>query len=182
MKRHPIRQLADEHRYILKVVRVLEKLGAEILTVKALDETLFRGIIQFMREYADAFHHAKEEDVLFPALIEAGVPEKGCPIGGLLSEHILGRGLVSQLVVGVDIYSTDPERGLRIVKKAIDGMVTLYPDHIWREDEMVFPLVERLVDEGRLADMVASFDAVENDQAEYHQRFEQFAEFLCDKG
>jgi hemerythrin-like domain-containing protein len=35
----------------------------------------------FLKEFADKRHHGKEEGILFPALVEADIPEKGGHIG-----------------------------------------------------------------------------------------------------
>jgi len=43
--------------------------------------------IGFLKEFADKCHHGKEEGLLFPALIQAGLPEKGGPIGVMLADH-----------------------------------------------------------------------------------------------
>ena len=49
-----------------------------------IDTVLVRQVVEFMREFADRCHHAKEERILFPEMVRKGVPEAGCPIGGLL--------------------------------------------------------------------------------------------------
>lgn len=46
-----------------------------------------RRFVRFLRVYAAGYHHAREEDVLFPALREAaGLPEAG-PIATLRADH-----------------------------------------------------------------------------------------------
>ena len=75
-----IETLMNEHRTI---ERVLDALGAFA------DETRrarrhrarrsSRGSSTFLREFADAHHHHKEEDVLFEAMIEHGFPREAGP-------------------------------------------------------------------------------------------------------
>lgn len=181
MELEPIQDLVQEHRYILKVVQALKAIGDELQGGALFDEKLFRNIIAFMREYADKCHHAKEEDLLFPALIEEGVPETGCPIGGLKGEHVKGRKLVGLLEEGVDLYSNKPEEALAVLKQAIDGITSLYPDHIWKEDQMVFPMAERLLSEGRLAGLGQAFSQVDSASAESLYRHQEFATELAEK-
>jgi hemerythrin-like domain-containing protein len=46
------------------------------------------SFLEFFRQYAGTFHHAKEEDVLFKALIaEADVPEARGPIKAITAQH-----------------------------------------------------------------------------------------------
>jgi len=167
--------LTHEHHLILKVVNALEVLGQGLASGEVMDVPLFRNIIIFMREFADRCHHAKEEDLLFPAMVELGVPESGCPIGGLKSEHVQGRNLVNLLDKGVNLYDTEPDRAREIATEAIKGIVKLYPNHIWKEDEMVFPMAEKLFNEGQLSHLKESFERVEEEQGSDHDLYSKFA-------
>ena len=51
----------------------------------------------FLREFADAAHHGKEEDILFQAMAEGGFPAEDGPIGVMLRDHDEGRALVGIL-------------------------------------------------------------------------------------
>src|SRR3989339_54737 len=55
--------LSKEHEYILKVVDALE-LEITQLKNKNINATFFAKIIDFIRNYADKFHHEKEENKL----------------------------------------------------------------------------------------------------------------------
>ena len=46
--------------------------------------------IDFIRNYADRFHHAKEEDVLFKALVDNGTPKENSPVAAMLMELLCG--------------------------------------------------------------------------------------------
>ncbi|MFZ2628825.1 MAG: hemerythrin domain-containing protein, partial [Rugosibacter sp.] len=70
-----------------------------------IDVEMVRKIVHFMREFADKCHHGKEEQLLFPAMEKKGVPETGCPLGGLMGEHKKGRSLVTALEEAADIYA-----------------------------------------------------------------------------
>ena len=65
----PIHQLSHEHRYILKVVHGLSAIDQELAAGRVPDLARLRNIVAFMREFADQCHHAKEEAILFPAML-----------------------------------------------------------------------------------------------------------------
>jgi hemerythrin-like domain-containing protein len=82
-----------------------ELIDAAVGALRAWDERRLAGaapaddgarFVRFFRVYAAGFHHAREEDVLFPALLEsAGLPDVG-PIATLTADHretaaLLGR-------------------------------------------------------------------------------------------
>ena len=55
------------------------------------------AFIGFLKEFADKCHHGKEEGLLFPAMVAAGIPDKGGPIGVMLAEHTQGRQFIRDM-------------------------------------------------------------------------------------
>jgi len=157
-----IGMLGAEHRIILQVVLGLHGLARHLHDGQAGDVPLLRETVTFMRDFADRTHHAKEEELLFPALIAHGVPLHGCPLDALLHEHKEGRRLVGQLSDAIDaLEAGSADAGEKIVE-TIKAIERLYPDHIWKEDEMVFPMAERLIPEDERRRLLAQFEEVES--------------------
>lgn len=175
---NPIHMLKHEHLMIMKVVDAIDVLRQRQATGASMDVHLFKEIIEFMHGFADRCHHAKEEDLLFPAMVALGVPESGCPIGGLKHEHAQGRELVIKLEKAVELYATEPKRARGIADDTITKMVQLYTNHIWKEDNMVFPMAEKLFNDGQLAHLEEAFEHTEQTIGREHHRFEAFAETL----
>ena len=76
----PTDVLRNEHDHILRACAILHAMAAKLEAggdVPADDASL---AVDFVRYYADGLHHAKEEQVLFPALLGAGMPRNGGPI------------------------------------------------------------------------------------------------------
>ena len=91
-----IEELEEEHKLILQMIKTLSILQPAIEKGKIDPDTLI-PVVDFFRNYADKFHHAKEEAQLFPMLEKRGVRPSGCPIGILHSEHEQGRVLITAL-------------------------------------------------------------------------------------
>ena len=72
--------LDAEHRFIKLAVSAIEHIVERFSASGEINIQIIEQIVDFMRSYADQCHHGKEEDLLFPALIELGVPEQGCPL------------------------------------------------------------------------------------------------------
>jgi hemerythrin-like domain-containing protein len=68
---------------------------------------LFRQGVDFVRNFADRCHHAKEEENLFPRMEARGVPRDGGPIGVMLFEHEEGRAYVRAIAGAIDDYEAD---------------------------------------------------------------------------
>jgi len=76
--------LEEEHKLILRMLKALSTLQPRIEKGE-IDHDTLTSVVDFFRNYADKFHHAKEEAQLFPTLEKRGVKPKGCPIGVLHS-------------------------------------------------------------------------------------------------
>ena len=175
-----IQMLMDEHKVILRVIAGLEQMAVRLREGVAIDPLLLQETVLFMREYADRCHHGKEEDLLFPAYIEHGVPPQGCPISALLHEHKSGRELVGQLEKASEAYRQGSGEAGEAVARSIDGIVKLYPNHIWKEDEMVFPMAESVLPAQARKELYRQFKAVNARQPDdLQQRSESFAERLA---
>lgn len=175
----PIHQLTHEHHYILKVVHGLSTIDQELEAGRAPDLARLRNIVAFMREFADQCHHAKEEAILFPAMEDKGVPHCGCPLEALRREHVLGRERVGTLAAAIDALQGGDETAPAAARSAIAGIQQLYPNHIWKEDEMVFPMAQRLFTEAELEALGARFEQAEIDIGQDHDRFVAFADEMA---
>ena len=179
--KHPIHELTREHQDILKVVHGLSLFDAALERGERIDTVLVRQVVEFMREFADRCHHAKEERILFPEMVRKGVPEAGCPIGGLLREHVQGRELVSALARANEAHAEGEAGAADALRAAIAGIQQLYPNHIWKEDQMVFPMAQRLFDAAETARLAADFAAAERDIGAEHERHAAFADELMER-
>jgi hemerythrin-like domain-containing protein len=83
-------QLRNEHEGVKVMLIILEQVCRQLEADRNLNEEHFDGILEFLKVFVDKCHHGKEEDLLFPALTAAGIPEDG-PIAVMLQEHEMGR-------------------------------------------------------------------------------------------
>ena len=99
--------LRSEHNHILAMIACLRAACAATEKGASFDAETFRKGVDFIRNYADAWHHAKEEDLLFPALEEEGMPRDGGPIAVMLHEHTLGRTYVRQVAGEIHAFAAE---------------------------------------------------------------------------
>lgn len=78
--------LKEEHVLILEMLRVIEAMCAKMDKGERPDIASLEKMIDFIRNFADKCHHAKEEKLLFPALEKAGIAREGGPVGVMLHE------------------------------------------------------------------------------------------------
>ena len=139
--------LVEEHRLILRMIALLEKNAPQTAEGNYLNWQFYLDGIDFIRQYADRFHHAKEEDVLFKALVDNGMPKENSPVAAMLMEHDQGRNFVRAMESAVH----EAQAGLTETYQAIAdnalGYAALLRDHISKEDEILYPLAERVIPE-----------------------------------
>ena len=149
----PTDVLRDEHRVILRALDVLEAAAARLASGRPLPEGWWSEIIWWLRSFADKNHHAKEETSLFPAMVKAGVPSTGGPIDVMLEEHRRGRALVRAM-----------EAGEPTAQAAAREYVILLREHIEKENGVLFPLADAVLDEAAQRALQREFETVEAEQ------------------
>lgn len=70
MSNNPVNVLMQEHEVIKKIENNLEKLNGLWEQDAGKYKSVMKKILHFLKEYSDNYHHRKEEEVLFPALID----------------------------------------------------------------------------------------------------------------
>jgi hemerythrin-like domain-containing protein len=176
---HPIESLEREHRFIEKIVKACFVTVEEISAGAPVDPDLLRRIVDFMRVYADKCHHGKEEELLFPALYDRGVPITGCPVGALAGEHIQGRRLVTGLADSLDLLARGDPQARAAILANLKGVTSLYPNHIWKEDYLLFPMTLKVMNTTDLIELGKEFEKVdESIGAEVLRGYEKFADGL----
>ena len=129
------------------MLAVLEKNAVLTAEGKFHDYGFFVEAVQFIRNYADKFHHAKEEDILFEALVANGMPRENSPVAAMLMEHDAGRNFVCQMEEAAKrAIDGVPNQNETIAESAL-GYVELLRGHIEREDGILYPLAERVIPE-----------------------------------
>lgn len=159
-----IRELMDEHQLILRMLRVLHGMRDRLRaggTVAAQD---LEAALDFIRTFADHCHHGKEEDLLFPAMEEAGFPHDGGPIAVMLLEHERGRAHVRALDAALRRVRSGDAAALADVSREADGYAALLSSHIGKEDNILYPMAMDALPEARWPELKAEFDRVERER------------------
>jgi hemerythrin-like domain-containing protein len=147
-----IDSLRADHETILVVMDRLEDAGRRA-TDGRLPPEYVRAALDFIHIYVDGSHHAKEEGALFVAMAEdpvlAGLAD------ALTFDHDEGRMLVTAI-----------ERAL-LEERPVTGHVLAYAafirNHIRRENEMIFDVVEEVLRGPVLTELDARFREIENE-------------------
>lgn len=129
-------ELREEHQRIESVLGALRGYVARRLEGEAPGDGA--RFVTFFRKYADEFHHAREEGVLFPALVEhAEVPSTRGPIAAITADHAAMRAMLRELSTLLDAPLDDALRArLTALATAFSRALSL---HIDAENSVLFP-------------------------------------------
>jgi hemerythrin-like domain-containing protein len=138
-------------------------------------------LIDFIRTFADGCHHAKEEDLLFVRLGERGFPTQGGPVAVMLHEHELGRAHVAAVADGLEAAAAGDEVAREAVAKHLAGYADLLRHHIFKEDNVLFPMADQALSTEDQVALAADFARVEHDEIGegVHERYEALARELA---
>ena len=147
MKRDITQALVNEHTLILRMLAVLERNARRTAEGTYRNYRFYLDAVDFIRNYADRFHHAKEEDILFEALLKNGMPRNNSPVAAMLLEHDQGRAYVRAMEEAANAaLAGTPGQDAAIAENAL-GYLELLREHISKEDGILYPLAERLIPE-----------------------------------
>ena len=170
-------ELKDEHKGIVLMLQILEKICDVLDAGEKVDAGHLERIVEFLKVFADKCHHAKEEELLFPAMEKAGIPKEGGPIGAMLQEHEIGREYVKGFGEAVGEYkSTKTEASQKIVKNA-RNYIALLLQHIVKEDTVLYPLADAHIPQKVQEELLEQFDVIEAERIG-KGKHEEFHELL----
>ncbi|MBI5650488.1 MAG: hemerythrin domain-containing protein [Chloroflexi bacterium] len=165
--------LRDEHQGILAMLAVVEAAAFRVRDGKAVPRDLMLNASEFFRNFADKCHHGKEEDRLFPKMIESGISDAGGPIGVMKEEHIRGRALVGAMLDAAQKFAQGDASVTRELARTTLDYVALLRDHIDKEDNVFFPEADRAIPESVQRALKQSYDEFEANVmgAGVHERY-----------
>jgi hemerythrin-like domain-containing protein len=178
----PTEILKEEHVVIKEVLDVLEVIVSDIAAQKPINPEHLEKIVDFIRTFADKCHHGKEQDLLFPAMEEAGIPRDGGPIGVMLEEHDIGRNYVRQLAQAIADYKGGDKKALKGIAENASGYVNLLRQHIDKEDNILYMMADMHLDAPTEKKLLEEFEKVEKRMGEgTHEKYHHLVEELRKK-
>lgn len=181
-KKKPTDILEEEHRIIEKIVKVMSAFIKRLETEQDIDMNDLQNITEFMRIFGDKCHHGKEEKELFPLLEKKGVPMQGCPVAALTYEHEMGRKLVKGLMEATVVYEKKDSLAKEGLLKQLRGLINLYPNHIWKEDYLLFPMTNKILNDSEQKELQTKFEMVEKEIGpDAHAKYKRLAEEMDER-
>ena len=172
--------LMSEHRVVENVLNSLEAAAAKLERGEAVRPGFFVEAAQFSKGFTDGCHHLKEESVLFKTMEQNGMSTETGPIAVMLAEHEQGRQLIKAMRQAAnELELGDPSAAQRVIENA-RGYISLIRQHIMKENNILFPMADRIIPASDQEKVAEEFETVEHEETGegVHEKYLAVAEAL----
>jgi hemerythrin-like domain-containing protein len=166
----PMKKLVDEHVLIKRWVALIPEV------VKKLDVEWEEGIklildgIDFIRSYADKYHHAKEEEILFKYF------DEDLDILRVMHEdHEQARGHVKAILEAID------RKDKAAIAKHLKAYRELLTEHIKKEDEILYPWMDKNLSITQIGELFSKFNETDKQIGYSPTKYGEFIDRLEEK-
>lgn len=148
-----IQILRHEHDVILAAINLLDSMTQQMSSEQAVESDDVVQLISVLSEFAEKCHHGKEEDLLFPALVKAGLSKDAGALALMLQEHETARSLMRDMQTAsrAPLHVSD-------FASAAEGYSTTLRNHIEKENELLFPMAEETLTQTQLNALTDAFE------------------------
>jgi hemerythrin-like domain-containing protein len=158
----PLEHLAQEHRLIAKAIPITKNFRDEIEAGSPIRPRRYWWLIDFWSTYADIIHHGKEEQWLFPVILEhGGSSEFGDTINKLVEEHMYLLAYIAELRRFARPMFTGDRPARERVINCLEKYVELTQPHIKLEDEELFPAANQLLSKAEMDELAKEFKGID---------------------
>ena len=132
--------LRRDHELIEKVIKAMESTIQLLNDGKQIPESILLPVIDFSKNFTDVCHHSKEENSLFPALEQAGMPRNMGPIAIMLMDHERSREIGKEMENSAKNYisSGDSTKLINDMQQYVEHIT----EHLWKENNKLFMMAE----------------------------------------
>ena len=166
----PMKKLVNEHVLIKRLVAMIPELIDNLDVASEEGRQVIIDGIDFIRSYADKYHHAKEEEILFKYF-----GEDLDIIKTMLEDHDNARAHVRAMLEALD--KEDKEA----ISEHLNAYRELLTEHIKKEDEILYPWMDRGFSITQVGELFSKFNERDEEFGDVPERYEEFINKLEEK-
>jgi hemerythrin-like domain-containing protein len=181
MAMNPTETLKHEHQIVLLILDAAEREAGSIRAGGEVHAGQVQEMLDFFKNFVDRCHHGKEERHLFPRLEQRGLPSGAGPVAVMLHEHEQGRAAVRAIAAALAGVKAGDREAAGALAAGLTEYAVLLRSHISKENEVLFPMADRMLSDGDQAELAEAFDKVEAEEIGpgVHERYHRLAHELA---
>ena len=158
---HPISILKDEHKIIKRNLKKLKRILEKLKVATSFDKA--KRQIDTLKELSHFFletekHHQREEEAIFPRLEAHGITE---PPQIFKEDHIEFKSKKKNLhEIALEAEKKDFREFVETITPIIEFLTNNLVDHIYKEDNILYPMALKTLDKAEWPDVRKKFDAI----------------------
>jgi len=136
----PTAHLRKDHDLIEKVISAMQITVGLLKDGKKVPESILLPTIDFAKNFTNVCHHGKEEEALFPALGQMGMPTNMGPIRMMIMEHETTKKITEKIEEFAKTYldAGDPSNLIECIELYIEHVKA----HLWKENNRLFMMAD----------------------------------------
>jgi hemerythrin-like domain-containing protein len=175
-------QLIKEHEEISLMTQILISVINNLEKGTKVNPLHLEAILDFLKNFVDKCHHAKEEKLLFPALVHKGVRDEDGPIGIMLTDHEHSKKAIGALSDAITAYRLGSTVSSQEIIINANSYMELLHRHLAHEKNILFKMADNKLSEGEQELLVREFDKLENTEigSKKHEQYQKMLTELKD--
>lgn len=153
--------LINEHKLILKVLYLLSHSRKELENGRHIPGLFFKKAMVFCSDFANKFHHFKEEFLLFGLLSYKNQGQLDTAMGTLRYQHERCTQCITGINQALEGYEEKDELAITLLLENLAVYVSLLSRHINDEDTTFFPLADKSLSEDENNSLLRQFEKEE---------------------
>lgn len=163
----PMKKLVEEHNLIKRWLALIPEVVGNLDIESEPGRRLILDGIDMIRSYADKFHHAKEEEILFKYF-----DENTDILKVMHEDHKHGRQLVKEMLGALE------KKDRKVIAESLMAYRDLLAEHIRKEDEILYPWMDNQLSSRQVDELFSKFDAVDQQIGVSADKYVTFIECL----
>lgn len=167
----PMKRLVDEHVLIKRLVALIPEVIESLDVDSEQGRQIISNSVRFIRTYADKYHHAKEEEILFKYF-----DENLDILKAIREDHENARAHVRAMLEGLN------KKDKKEIAERLNAYHELLTEHIKKEDEILYPWIDRNLSITQIGELFYKFnEADEKSDKEVIDSCKKFVKELEEK-
>ena len=166
----PMKKLVNEHALIKRLVAMIPVVIDSLDVVSEEGRQVIIDSVDFIRSYADKYHHAKEEEILFKYF-----SEDLDIIKTMHEDHERARAHVRAILEAVD------KKDKKAISEHLNAYQELLSEHIKKEDEILYPWMDREFSTTQIGELFSKFNGKDEEFGDTPESYEEFINKLEQK-
>ena len=178
--------LQEETQSIERMLNVLDRMCRRMERGENIDPKHLRKTLNFFKIFVDQCHNSKEENLLFPRLVQAGMTEQECGLEIMTKENALCRNIMLKMDAAIKRYQEgDPDASSEIASLARDYL-ELETKRLELETTRVIPMAKKYLSDDIQLKIADEFTLMEDlkfgvgKHGNFHKAMNQIIQNMCD--